>query len=76
MRGPTVLNEISANEVIIAVKARLKHKRDEYFRETREAAVRAQVCVDWLDVLDHEIRQQEKFHPVVEGSAPPQGEKP
>ena len=54
-------SKIAANEVIIAMKAKLKYKKDEYFRQSREAGIKAQECVDWLDVLDNEIRQQERF---------------
>lgn len=56
-------NKIAANEVIAAMKAKLKYKRDTYFRESSEAAIKAQECVAWLDVLDHEIRQQERVLP-------------
>ncbi len=45
------------------MKVRLKYKREQYFRESREAAIKAQECVNWLDVLDRETRQQERFLP-------------
>lgn len=58
-----MLSETAANEVFIALKARLKHKRDKHYQEMRDATTRASECQHWLDELDREMRQQQHFEP-------------
>lgn len=64
-----MLSETAANEVIVALKARLKQKRDKHYQEMRDAITRASECQHWLNELDREIRQQQRFEPVAEQGA-------
>ena len=72
-----MLGAQSANEVLIALKAKLKCERDKHFHEVREASTKAAECVFWLEELDRLTRQQERFQPakVAEQGAEPTKEE-